>query len=246
MNCISINSQGLGDFNKRSWLRDLCHVNNVNFLAIQETKLLQVELWMLRQIWGNVHFDFATTSARGLLGGIICLWNSLVFRKSHIVFNDNYVVIDGLWIPNNVQVRWIVVYAPQNLSGKITLWSALSNLIRNWDDIVVTMGDFNEVRDESERYGSVFCDRQARFFNEFIVDNSLIDMAFGGYTFTWTNKWGTKMSKLDRFWVSENFYEVFPHAIGLVLEKGRIIAPFSLKNLMLTLVPLLSDSFTLG
>ena len=28
------------------------------------------------------------------------------------------------------------------------------------------------------------------------------------------------MSKLDRFMVSENFYEVFPHAIGLVLEKG--------------------------
>ena len=96
MNCISINSQGLGDLNKRSWLRDLCHVNNVNFLAIQETKMLQFELWMLRQIWGNVHFDFATTSARGLSGGIICLWNSLVFRKSHIVCNDNYVVIDGL------------------------------------------------------------------------------------------------------------------------------------------------------
>nr|GFB24998.1 RNA-directed DNA polymerase, eukaryota, reverse transcriptase zinc-binding domain protein [Tanacetum cinerariifolium] len=47
---------------------------------IHETKMLQVDLWMLRHIWGNVHFDFASTSARGLSGGIICLWNSLVFR----------------------------------------------------------------------------------------------------------------------------------------------------------------------
>ncbi|GKA15007.1 RNA-directed DNA polymerase, eukaryota, reverse transcriptase zinc-binding domain protein [Tanacetum coccineum] len=110
-----------------------------------ETKMLQVDLWMLRQIWGNVHFDFASTSARGMSGGIICLWNSLVFRKSHIVCNDNYVVIDGLWIPNDVQVRWIVVYAPQSLSGKITLWTTLENLLSNWDGILVIMGDFNEM-----------------------------------------------------------------------------------------------------
>ncbi|GJX49067.1 RNA-directed DNA polymerase, eukaryota, reverse transcriptase zinc-binding domain protein [Tanacetum coccineum] len=185
-----------------------------------ETKMLQVDLWMLRQIWGNVHFDFASSSARGLSGGIICLWNSLVFRKSHIVCNDNYVVIDGLWIPNDVQVKWIVVYAPQSPSSKITLWSSISNVLANWDDVSIIMGDFNVVREEGERFGSVFCDRQARCFNEFIADNSLIDIPLGGYNFTWMNKWGTKMSKLDRFLVSENFHEVFPHGTGLVLEKG--------------------------
>ncbi|GJS06437.1 putative RNA-directed DNA polymerase, eukaryota, reverse transcriptase zinc-binding domain protein [Tanacetum coccineum] len=185
-----------------------------------ETKMLQVDLWMLRQIWGNVHFDFASTSTRGMSGSIICLWNSLVFRKSHIVCNDNYVVIDGLWIPNDVQVRWIVAYAPQSLYGKITLWTTLENLLSNRDGISVIMDDFNEVRDKGEIYGSVFCDRQTRIFNEFIANNSLIDVSLGGYNFTWTNKWGTKMSKLDCFLVSESFYEMFPHAIGLVLEKG--------------------------
>nr|GEV25129.1 retrotransposon protein, putative, Ty1-copia subclass [Tanacetum cinerariifolium] len=33
-------------------------------------------------------------------------------------------------------------------------------------------------------------------------------------------KWGSKMSKLDRFLVSEGFLDVFPHSIGVVLEKG--------------------------
>nr|GEV41844.1 putative RNA-directed DNA polymerase, eukaryota, reverse transcriptase zinc-binding domain protein [Tanacetum cinerariifolium] len=67
--------------------------------------MLQLYLWRLRQIWGNVHFDFASTSARGLSG-------------------------DGLWILENVQVKWIVV--------------------------------------------------QAGFFNDFITNNSLIDIPLGG------------------------------------------------------------------
>ncbi|GKE46004.1 hypothetical protein Tco_1473288 [Tanacetum coccineum] len=82
-------------------------------------------------VWGNTHFDFASTSARGKSGGIMSLWNSLVFQKSNI-----------LYIP------------------------------------------------------------------------------LGGFNFTWTDKWGTKMSKLDWFMISESFYEVFPHTTGVVLEKG--------------------------
>ncbi|GJY36035.1 hypothetical protein Tco_0421413, partial [Tanacetum coccineum] len=69
-------------------------------------------------VWGNTHFDFASTSARGMSGGILCLWNCLVFRKSRILCNENYMVIDGLWTPDDIQIKWIVVYALQNLSCK--------------------------------------------------------------------------------------------------------------------------------
>ncbi|GKF23451.1 RNA-directed DNA polymerase, eukaryota [Tanacetum coccineum] len=110
-------------------------------------------------------------------GGIICLWNNLVFLKSNIICNENYIVVDGFWIPNDVNIRWILVYAPKNLSSKIALWFSLSNLIANWDGMLVMMGDFNEVRKASERYGLVFNDRQAKFFNEFINDASLIDIS---------------------------------------------------------------------
>nr|GEV71218.1 putative RNA-directed DNA polymerase, eukaryota, reverse transcriptase zinc-binding domain protein [Tanacetum cinerariifolium] len=133
---------------------------------------------------------------------------------------DHLINKSGVWIHENVQVQWIVVYAPQALSCKISLWSTLSNLLANWNGISVVMGDFNEVREESERHGSIFFGRQARLFNDFITNNSLIDIPLGGYNFTWTNKWGTKMSKLDRFLVSESFYETFSHATGLVLVKG--------------------------
>ncbi|PWA34615.1 RNA-directed DNA polymerase, eukaryota, Reverse transcriptase zinc-binding domain protein [Artemisia annua] len=115
---------------------------------------------------------------------------------------------------------WIAVYAPQALSCKIALWSTLANLITKWDGVLVAMRDFNEVREAGERFGSFFNDRQADIFNSFISNASLIDVPLGGYKFTWTDKWGSKMSKLDRFLVSESFYDTFPNISGVILEKG--------------------------
>ncbi|GJZ24777.1 RNA-directed DNA polymerase, eukaryota, partial [Tanacetum coccineum] len=95
----------------------------------KETKTIHVNLWMLRQVWGNSQFDFASMSARGLSGGIICTWT-----------------------PNKINLMWIAIYAPQYLSGKIALWSSLATMIANWDGILVAMGDFNEVREAGERF----------------------------------------------------------------------------------------------
>ncbi|GJU22530.1 RNA-directed DNA polymerase, eukaryota [Tanacetum coccineum] len=158
--------------------------------------------------------------ARGMSGGIICLWNDLVFRKSSIVCNENYVVVKGIWIPYDVRIMWIAVYAPQSLHSKIALWSSLTNLIANWDGIWLRWVIFNMVREAGERFGSIFNERHAELFNAFILNASLIDVPLGGYKFTWTDKWGSKMSKLDRFLVSKSFYDTFPHITGVVLEKG--------------------------
>ncbi|GKB66637.1 RNA-directed DNA polymerase, eukaryota, reverse transcriptase zinc-binding domain protein [Tanacetum coccineum] len=129
-------------------------------VLIRRSDIYDLALMLLRSIWGNSQFDFATSSAMGLSGGIISIWNNLVFSKSNIMCNDNYVVVDGFWIPGDVNIKWINVYAPQNLSSKLVLWSTLLNLIATWDDVVVMMGYFNEVRDASERHGSSFNDRQ--------------------------------------------------------------------------------------
>nr|GFC53826.1 RNA-directed DNA polymerase, eukaryota, reverse transcriptase zinc-binding domain protein [Tanacetum cinerariifolium] len=161
MNCISINIQGFGELNKRRWVKDLCNRHMVNFLALQETKTLHVDVWSFRWVWGNSYFDFSSASARGKARGIICIWNSLVFQMSSIHCNENYVVVEGLWTPKDVRIMWIVVYAPQNLYSKIALLSSLANIIANWHGILITMGDFNEVRTASERYGSTFNERNS-------------------------------------------------------------------------------------
>ena len=72
------------------------------------------------------------------------------------------------------------------------------------------MGDFNEVRDESERLGSTFYPANAHSFNDFVDHLDLVDVPLGGPRFTWSDKWGSKFSKLDRFMVTEGTFFIIP------------------------------------
>ncbi|GJX74324.1 RNA-directed DNA polymerase, eukaryota, partial [Tanacetum coccineum] len=83
----------------------------------------------------------------------------------------------------------------------------------------IMMGDFNEVRVPSKRYGSVFNKQGASVFNAFINSLSLIDVNLGSFSFTWALKNATKMSKLDRFLVSEGLLCQFPAMTGLILTR---------------------------
>ncbi|GKA40196.1 RNA-directed DNA polymerase, eukaryota [Tanacetum coccineum] len=61
-------------------------------------------------------------------------------------------------------------------------------IINCWHGEVIIMGDFNEVRYPSERYGSSFHSLNAAEFNRFIANSHLIDIPLGGYSFTWSDK----------------------------------------------------------
>ncbi|GKA39817.1 RNA-directed DNA polymerase, eukaryota, reverse transcriptase zinc-binding domain protein [Tanacetum coccineum] len=61
----------------------------------------------------------------------------------------------------------------------------------------------NVVRNENKRSGSLFSRQDADNFNSFIDKSGLINLPLGGRLFTWMNKAGTKLSKLDRFLISE-------------------------------------------
>nr|GEZ08755.1 nucleotide-binding alpha-beta plait domain-containing protein [Tanacetum cinerariifolium] len=67
-----------------------------------------------------------------------------------------------------------------------------------WKGRVVIMGDFNEVRYKSDRFGSIFNVQGANDFNSFIADAGLEEVPLGGSPFTWCHKSASKMSKLDR------------------------------------------------
>nr|GEV84614.1 RNA-directed DNA polymerase, eukaryota [Tanacetum cinerariifolium] len=102
---------------------------------------------------------------------------------------------------------------------KRNLWSYMSGLIHRWHGEVVAMGDFNKVRFASRRYGFIFHASNAAEFNTFIANSHLIDIPLSGFSFTWSNKHASKMSKLDRFLVSEGLLEIFPNLSGLILHR---------------------------
>ena len=71
-------------------------------------------------------------------------------------------------------------------------------------------GDMNAVRNEQERVGSIFNNIEADHFNSFIDTTGLVDLPIRGRCFTWMNKACTKLSKLDRFLISEDVIDSLP------------------------------------
>ncbi|GJU94130.1 hypothetical protein Tco_1318886 [Tanacetum coccineum] len=80
------------------------------------------------------------------------LWLNVWRKQSRNVCNENYVVVEGLWFPNDVRLMWIRSVCPLILAK------------------------------------SIFNERHAEIFNEFLSNYALIDIPLGGFSFTWTDK----------------------------------------------------------
>nr|GEV57435.1 RNA-directed DNA polymerase, eukaryota [Tanacetum cinerariifolium] len=154
-------------------------------------------------IWGNSNYQYVSSDSAGGSGGILCVWEATIFKKDHATVSDNFIAIYGTWISNNSKVLIVFIYAPQSLSHKRVLWDNISSLIARWNGETIVMGDFNEVRSIDERFSSMFNQSSSRLFNHFIMSSGLVDVKLEGYSFTWAHPSATKMSKLDRFLVSE-------------------------------------------
>ncbi|GJW97082.1 RNA-directed DNA polymerase, eukaryota [Tanacetum coccineum] len=204
---------------KKEWVKALTSNYKLNFLAIQETKMSKVSHMDVRFMWGNNNYDFVCSDSLGNSGGILCIWEATVFKKENVTISDNFIAIYGSWLPNNAKILFIAVYAPQQASSKAILWDYISVLLTRWNGETIVMGDFNEVRSSEERRGSCFNPYSARRFDRFILTSGLVDIKLEGYTFTWSHPSATKMSKLDRFLVSDGIYNLFPSITAICLDR---------------------------
>ncbi|GJX99709.1 RNA-directed DNA polymerase, eukaryota [Tanacetum coccineum] len=56
-------------------------------------------------------------------------------------------------------------------------------------------------------------------FDRFIVSSGLVDVKLEGYSFTWSHPSASKMSKLDRFLVTEGIISLYPSISALCLDR---------------------------
>ncbi|GJV03110.1 RNA-directed DNA polymerase, eukaryota [Tanacetum coccineum] len=216
---MGYNMAGLGNKAKRRWIKELCQKHRINFASIQETKAESISLLTIKDLWGNQMFDHVVGSSVGCSGGILCMWNPNMFVKEQVSTCDYFVALMGTWAPTSSKLLIISVYAPQELNERRDLWDYLRTIIDRWEGDTVIMGDFNEVRSEHERFGSTFNRQGAIAFNNFISSACLIDLPLEGYAFTWAHKSASKMSKLDRYLISEGVLDLFPHLSALCLDR---------------------------
>ncbi|GJW53638.1 RNA-directed DNA polymerase, eukaryota [Tanacetum coccineum] len=142
-----------------------------------------------------------------------------MIKKHHHIISDNFVALYGMWIPKKIQILIISIYAPQPFAAKRQLWDYITSLISQWRGDCIVLGDFNEVRCKEERWGSTFHAQGARLFNSFISNTGLNEVQLEGFSFTWAHPSASKMSKLDRFLVSDGIFTSFPHISAVCLDR---------------------------
>ncbi|GJX74901.1 RNA-directed DNA polymerase, eukaryota [Tanacetum coccineum] len=216
---MGFSMEGLGSKTKKEWIKELCNNHKLSFIAIQETKMEKMSHMDVKFMWGNSNYDFVYSDSLGNSGGILCIWESSIFKKDYATISDNFVAVYGTWIPCNVKVLLISIYAPQQPAHKRDLWVYMSTLLGRWSGEVIIMGDFNEVRFKEERRGSGFNQSGARVFNQFITSSGIVDVKLEGFSFTWSHPSATKMSKLDRFLISDGIISLFPSITALCLDR---------------------------
>nr|GEY49753.1 RNA-directed DNA polymerase, eukaryota [Tanacetum cinerariifolium] len=162
----------------------------------------------------TAHKDVNRSSA-GCSGAILCMWNPNMFVKEQVSTCDYFVALMGTWAPTSSKLLIISVYAPQELNERRDLWDYLRTFIDRWEGDTVIMGDFKEVRSKHERFGSTFNRQGAIAFNNFISLACLINLPLEGYAFTWAYKSASKMSKLDRYLISEDQFQEDPPEVPM-------------------------------
>ncbi|GJZ75704.1 RNA-directed DNA polymerase, eukaryota [Tanacetum coccineum] len=142
-------------------------------------------------LWGNYNFKFAYNPAVGRSGGLISIWDTDAFNVTRTILNDNLLIVEGVWVTSKLKCYMINVYV---------------------------FGDFNVVRNESERIGSYFNFASATAFNDFILEGRFWDAPLGGHAFTRITSNGDKLSKLDRFLISEDITNVIHNLHATVID----------------------------
>ncbi|XP_071705236.1 uncharacterized protein [Rutidosis leptorrhynchoides] len=221
MKILSLNVRGFG-FGKESKfgdVRKLCIAERPSIFALQESKCHAKDDSWFFGLWGSKDCGFSQKEMVGKSGGQIIIWDKNVFEVNSELISEFFIAIRGKWKNSGHESIIINVYGPHDDLNKKRMWESLDMLLGSTGVSWVICGDFNEVRDCSERLNCEFVENRAKMFNDFIDRNMLVDIPMGGRKFTRVSDDGVKMSKLDRFLVSSDFLSLWTDLKVIALDR---------------------------
>lgn len=87
-------------------------------MGVQETRMTQFDVFKIHSMQGNYMFDFASSCARGNLGGILSIWGPNVFVQDSVECTNNVIIVGGVWLAVSIHCYMVNVYASRDLVGK--------------------------------------------------------------------------------------------------------------------------------
>ncbi|XP_071739306.1 uncharacterized protein [Rutidosis leptorrhynchoides] len=226
MKIVSINIRGFGkdddSDSKIGWFRRLRLNERPEVVLIQERKCNRVDDKWIEFIWGSSNVRYLQKEKVGQSGGMLLLWDPNIVDVMDAVEGQFFLAIRGKWQGKMNETIVVNVYGPHKDDEKKKFWDSLQDLMSFDNDEWVIGGDFNEVRSQDERQNSIFIERRAKLFNNFIEQSHLIEVPLLGKKFTRISYDGKKFSKLDWFLVSEAFINSWGDVSTITLDRNSL------------------------
>ena len=213
------NSRGLNRDDKLSRVGDLFRDHRPDFIGLSETK----ENFTPEQLKKLDPFEIymwkwlpAKKTAGGVLLGIntdvfyVLSWGIHTYCVSCLIRKKRD---DVVW-------RFITVYGPSYEEHKLDFINELHNLLAGWSGPTVVGGDFNLVRDSSEKSTGNISQKWANLFNDWVNKFGLIELKNSGRKYTWANNQDNLvMAILDRVFITTCWDNLFPASLVKALAR---------------------------
>lgn len=216
MNILTWNIRGMNAPRKRHILHDMILHNNIDMVAIQETKKEEFSLRMLNSLSHKLDI-WIYAPAIGTAGGILFGGDS---NKISILSHSKHKFCLDIHLQNkldNTTWQFTIVYGPTIRNLKRELWAELELIRQGQQQPWILCGDFNVIRTQQEKSGPAFDVKISKLFNSFINRHHLVEHKLHNRQYTWSN--GRQFALLDRFFTTLDWDQLYPNS--LVTDLGK-------------------------
>jgi len=106
--------------------------NKIDFLALQETKLVDITPSFCYSLWGSVDCDWTFRPSEGSSGGILSIWRKSCASLISTFQGEGYVGVCLDWGVERMRCVVINVNSKCKLAAKRRLWESLVGLVCSW------------------------------------------------------------------------------------------------------------------
>lgn len=178
------NCGGIGDSEKKKFIREQINKNSLDFVGIQETMKVDFHPLELSNSSAQEPFDWSFLPSKGKSGGILVGTNNNSLVKGEVELGEYFVKIKVSNVSDGFVWNLVIVYEDAQPTRKSKFLVELVHLFKNTKSPLLITGDFNITRKASDKNKPGGYNKWSVLFNSIISLGEMIELPLVGRKFT--------------------------------------------------------------